>query len=93
MAADEKAKAAAYGKVISTGWRDLSYTPKTLAELQGASVEAGVAVPPGETVKAVENTDKHVHLVLPPKPPGELSDEALEKVAAAGVVQIVGIVG
>ena len=36
------------------------------------------------TVKVVENTDTHHYLVLPPKPTGELSDEALDKVAGGG---------
>ena len=35
------------------------------------------------TVKVVENTDTHFHLVLPPKPAGALSDEALDKAAGA----------
>jgi len=39
------------------------------------------------TVKVVENTDTHHHLVLPPKPTGELSDEALDKVAG-GIAMI-----
>jgi hypothetical protein len=46
--------------------------------------EAGVAVLEGVTVKVVENTESHFHLVLPPKPTGELSDEALDKVAGGG---------
>jgi hypothetical protein len=33
-------------------------------------------------VKVVENTATHVHLVLPPKPTEQLSDEALDGVAA-----------
>jgi hypothetical protein len=32
-------------------------------------------------VTVVENTDKQFHLVLPPVPTDELSDEALEAVA------------
>jgi hypothetical protein len=33
------------------------------------------------TVTVVENTDKQFHLVLPPVPTDELSDEALDAVA------------
>jgi hypothetical protein len=39
----------------------------------------------------VENTDKHIHVVLPLKPTGDLSDEALDKVvggAACGCMCI-----
>ena len=99
MADSEQDKAkAAYGKVIARAWRDPAFKARLLADPHGALKEAGIVVRAGVTVKAVENTDKHVHLVLPPKPPGELSDEALDKVAAgtaAGselVVQIVGLV-
>ncbi len=34
----------------------------------------------GEMVKVVENTGKLVHLILPARPPDELSEEALEEV-------------
>ena len=33
-------------------------------------------------VKVVENTGKLVHLILPARPPDELSEEALEEVVA-----------
>jgi hypothetical protein len=41
----------------------------------------GIDVPAGMTVTVVENTDKQFHLVLPPVPTDELSDEALDAVA------------
>jgi hypothetical protein len=37
------------------------------------------------TVTVVENTDKLFHLVLPPVPSDELSDEALDAVAGGGM--------
>ena len=40
-----------------------------------------IDVPAGMTVTLVENTDKQFHLVLPPVPSDELSDEALDAVA------------
>jgi hypothetical protein len=36
-------------------------------------------------VTVVENTDKQFHLVLPPVPTDELSDEALDAVAGGGL--------
>lgn len=82
MADSDQDKArAAYGKVIARAWRDPAYKARLLADPLGALQEAGVAVPAGMAVKVVENTDKHVHFVLPPKPTDELSDEALDKVA------------
>ena len=44
----------------------------------------GIVVPAGMTVTVVENTDKQFHLVLPPVPTDELSDEALDAVAGGG---------
>jgi hypothetical protein len=82
--ADSEQDKAKVAKMIVRAWRDPAFKARLLADPHGALKEAGVAVPAGATVKAVENTDKHFHLVLPPKPSGELSDEALVKVAAGG---------
>jgi hypothetical protein len=41
-------------------------------------------VPAGLQVRVVENTGQQVHLVLPAKPGEELSDDELDRVAAAG---------
>jgi len=41
----------------------------------------GIYVPAGMTVTVVENTDKLFHLVLPPVPSDELSEDALDAVA------------
>ena len=42
-------------------------------------------MPAGMTVTVVEDTDKQFHLVLPPVPTDELSDEALDAVAGGGM--------
>ena len=82
MSQTDHDKAAAHGKIIARAWRDPAFKASVLADPHAALKEAGVDVPAGVTVKVVENTDTHVHLVLPPKPSGELSDEALARVAA-----------
>jgi len=81
MAETKQDNAAAYGKIVAKAWRDPAFKAKLLADPQAALKDAGVAVPSGVTVKVVEDSASHVHLVLPPKPTGELSDEALDKVA------------
>jgi hypothetical protein len=81
MANMEADKAAAYGKIIARAWREPAFKAKLIADPQAALKEAGVTVPVGVTVKVVENTDKHFHFVLPPKPAGEFSDEALDNLA------------
>jgi hypothetical protein len=77
----EKAKAA-MGKVVARAWRDPAFKAKLLSDPHGALKEAGVALPAGVTVKAVEDTDKQVHFVLPRRPQAQLSEAELEKLAA-----------
>ena len=82
MANTGRDNAAAYGKVVARAWRDPAFKAKLLADPQAVLKEAGMAVPAGVTVKVVENTAMHLHFVLPPKPTDQLSDEALDAVAA-----------
>jgi hypothetical protein len=81
MANTGRDNAAAYGKVVARAWRDPAFKAKLIADPQAVLREAGMAVPAGATVKVVENTGTHLHFVLPPKPVGQLSDEALDEVA------------
>lgn len=81
MTEKKQDQATAYGKVIARAWRDPAFKQKLLADPHAALKDAGVSVAAGVTVTVVENTANHIHLVLPPKPTGELSDEALDKVA------------
>ena len=75
---------ASYGKVVAKAWSDAAFKARLLKDPQAVLAEAGVEMPPGVTVKVVENTDNTMHLILPPPPPaGELTDEALDKVAGA----------
>jgi len=82
MADKEQDKASAYGKIIAKAWRDPAFKAKLIAAPQDTLRQAGVDIPDGVTVKVLENTATHFHLVLPPKPTGKLSDEALDTVAA-----------
>ena len=81
MANTGRDNAAAYGKLVARAWRDPAFKAKLIADPQAVLREAGMAVPAGATVKVVENTGTHLHFVLPPKPVGQLSDEALDEVA------------
>jgi hypothetical protein len=74
---------AQYGKVIAKAWRDPSFKAKLLADPQGTLRQAGVSIPAGVSVQVVENTDAHFHFVLPAKPSGALTDDALDKLAGA----------
>ena len=82
MAQTEQEKSAAlFGKVIARAWRDPAFKAKLFSDLAGALKDAGVALPTGVKMTVVEDTSQHFHLVLPPKPTGVISDEALEMVA------------
>jgi hypothetical protein len=79
----------AYAKVVARAWRDPTFKAQLLADPNAVLAAAGAVVPPGVTLKVVENTDKLVHLVLPLRPADtELSEEPLETVVAAAATKI-----
>ncbi|MBF0516336.1 MAG: NHLP leader peptide family RiPP precursor [Nitrospirae bacterium] len=68
-------------EVITKAWNDEAFKAKLLSDTMLALKEQGIDVPAGVTIKAVENTSKLIHVIIPQKPTGELSDEDLSKVA------------
>jgi hypothetical protein len=72
------------GKIIAKAWRDPVFKAELIANPAAALKAEGINVPAGMTVTVVENTDKQFHLVLPPVPSDELSEEALDAVAGGG---------
>jgi len=77
-------------KAIARAWADADYKAKLLSDPHAALAEIGVNIPAGTTLKAVENTAKTKHIVLPaaPEHAGELSDDELEKIAGGNNDQI-----
>ena len=73
-----------FAKIIAKAWRDPAFKAELIANPAAALKAEGIDVPAGMTVTVVENTDKLFHLVLPPVPSDELSDEALDAVAGGG---------
>jgi len=69
-------------KVVMKAWRDPVFKAMLLTDPRAALIAAGGVIREGEMVKVVENTSKLVHLILPARPQGELSDEDLEEVVA-----------
>jgi Nitrile hydratase, alpha chain len=67
-------------QIISKCWSDEGFKRKLLADPAATLKAEGVELPAGLSVKALENTDKVFHLVIPAKPT-DLSDEDLDKVA------------
>jgi hypothetical protein len=70
-----------FGKIIAKAWRDPAFKAELIANPAAALKAEGIDVPAGMTVTVLENTDELFHLVLPPVPSDELSDEALDAVA------------
>jgi hypothetical protein len=70
-----------FAKIIAKAWRDPAFKVELIANPAVALKAEGIDVPAGMAVTVLENTDKHFHLVLPPVPTDELSDEALDAVA------------
>ncbi len=70
-----------YLQLAARAWADPAFKARLLAEPKAALAEQGIAYPPGVEVEVHENTPAMVHLMLPPKPSDELSDEQLDAVA------------
>ena len=70
-----------YAKVIAKAWRDPAFKAELIANPAAALKAEGIDVPAGMAVTVLENTDKQFHLVLPPEPTDELSEDALDAVA------------
>jgi D-alanyl-D-alanine carboxypeptidase len=68
-------------KVITRAWGDPEYKTKLMTDPRAALAEAGLNAPAGLDIKVVENTNNVVHLVLPPPPSAEISEESLALVS------------
>ena len=69
-------------QLIAKCWADEGFKRKLLADPAATLKAEGAELPAGLSIKAVENTDKVFHLIIPAKPSAaELSEEDLDKVA------------
>jgi Nitrile hydratase, alpha chain len=64
-------------KIIAKSWLDDDFKNRLVADPVGTLKSEGVDFPAGVEVKVLENSDKLMHFIIPPKPIGELSDEKL----------------
>jgi hypothetical protein len=85
---DEKAFELAWGKVVAKAWSDDLFKNRLLAEPETVLHENGIELRPGASVKIVEDTADMRHLVLPPRPSGELTDDELAGVSGGGAVVV-----
>jgi len=81
----------AQGRIIGRAWADKEFEKALLADPHAAIQKvAGIEIPPGVSVKVLEETEDTLYFVIPSSPlsaEGELSDEALAKVAGGEWVE------
>lgn len=65
----------AYGKLVVRAWKDEAFKARLLSDPDGVFKEMGIRLPEGIEVKMLENTDKVIHFILPPKPKGEFTEK------------------
>ena len=70
-----------FAKIIAKAWRDPAFKSALIASPAAALKAEGIDVPAGMAVTVLENTDKQFHLLPPPMPTDELSEDDLEAVA------------
>ena len=86
----------AQGRIIGRAWEDQAFKAKLLSDPRAAIEQAsGIKLPAGVSVKVLEETEDTLYFVIPSSPlsavgynaEGELSDEALAKVAGGEWVE------
>ena len=74
-----------WAKVIAKAWTDESFKEKLLKNPEKVLKEMGIEFPKGARVEMHEQKGKVVHLILPERPKGEVSEEHLRYIAAGRV--------
>lgn len=75
-------------RIAEKAWHDPAFHQRVLADANGAYEEAtGLKLPPGVTLKVIEDDAHTINFVIPPRPAAasELSDADLEAVAGGNV--------
>ena len=83
MASDATRQEKQFSQIIARAWTDEEFKARLLREPAQVLRENGISLPDDVEVRVVENTRNVIHLVIPPRPDGELTEEQLEKVSAA----------
>ena len=73
-------------ELFAACWKDEALKARFMAAPKAVLAEHGMAVPDGLDVKVVENTDNCVHITIPLRPSGDLSDDQLASAAGGGFV-------
>jgi hypothetical protein len=78
----QQRQAESYAQVVAKAWEDDAYKQVLVADPLTVLKAHGVPLPAGKAVRMVEDTAETLHVILPTKPAGELSDEQLARRAA-----------
>lgn len=75
-----------YGQLVMRVWNDPEFKKKLTTNTRATLKEIGLNLPPDVELEIHIQTPKHVHLVIPEKPPelGELTEEEMRKFAGGG---------
>ena len=71
----------AYGKLVIRAWKDEAFKERLFSDPAGVFKENGIDLPEGMEVKMLENTDKLIHFILPPRPKGDILEKDLDLTA------------
>jgi len=78
----EETQAKKWSSLIRKIWDDPSLKEALLANPRQFLISKGFQFPESQAIEVHENTPECHHLVLPEKPPKELSDEVLSHIVA-----------
>jgi len=82
MAEDQNVRLSeAIARVVAQARSDDGFKARLLADPRAVLTAAGVPLQPGVAVKIVEDTDTLMHIVLPARPAGQLSEEQLAQMS------------
>lgn len=73
-----------WARIIAKAWTDQNFKKQLMTDPRKILQEHGIDVPKNSTIHILENTENNLNLVIPTKPKGELKEEELIKMAAAG---------
>ncbi len=77
MTKQERFQQKQWGKIVARAWADAEFKERLLADPQVVLREHGIETAPGIEFKIMEGEPGVQHLVLPPKPSEEMSEEDL----------------
>jgi len=74
----------ALARLFAACWKDEALKARFMSDPKTVLTEHGIEFPDRIDVKVVENTEACVHITIPKRPPGELSDDDLLDAAGGG---------